>query len=384
MTLQPNEISCSASLIACEKGFSNANNEMAPKRSEADAGLPRRGRQQRVRVASPTRNQSSNPRFESSAVLFLLQQWAVGLLSAPEVQRHAMHQYTDQLRLLRTVGANPDLADKSLGALARLGTSGRYTNNINTELLRYLGDPEFPPPYSQPIPMLRLKPSGDEYGSEILCDFPIFLPHVLFNYLYTHDRARFNELYLGGLNVEARENAWNELLSRGDQRLTDHPMRARRHWARRAIPLTLHGDAVPVLQVGKAGSKSFDAWSLMSLFCFGATLDVKMYIYGLFGKSATENTKREIWRVVSWSLHFAYLGKWPHVDPDGIPWTPDRPTDLAMAKQDLAGGHFLVLYSLKGDSDHYAKEMRLRHYNSNALCDTCPAGRDEADKPNLY
>eukprot|EP00959_Pyramimonas_sp_CCMP1952_P182770 3822151-Pyramimonas_sp.AAC.1 len=50
-------------------------------------------------------------------------------------------------------------------------------------------------------------------------------------------------------------------------------------------------------------------------------------------------------------------------------------TDGRLAGERLAGGHFLVLLSLKGDLDYYAKTLRLRHYNANDLCDLCPARR---------
>ena len=55
-----------------------------------------------------------------------------------------------------------------------------------------------------------------------------------------------------------------------------------------------------------------------------------------------------------------------------------------MANQDLADGLVCAVYLLKGDSDFYANELKLHHYNSNALCDDCPAGRDAARRDLLY
>ena len=69
------------------------------------------------------------------------------------------------------------------------------------------------------------------------------------------------------MDAEARANAWDELLSRGDPGLSEHPMRQIKNWKRRAIGLSLHGDAAPVLQVGKAATKSYDTWSIASFLC---------------------------------------------------------------------------------------------------------------------
>ena len=45
------------------------------------------------------------------------------------------------------------------------------------------------------------------------------------------------------------------------------------------------------------------------------------------------------------------------------------------AGQPLADGLFGVLWSLKGDLDYFSKTLKLRHYNSNHMCDLCTAGR---------
>ena len=46
--------------------------------------------------------------------------------------------------------------------------------------------------------------------------------------------------------------------------LKDHPVRYRRDWKRRAIPLVLHGDGVPLTGIGKSWSKLMDVFSISS------------------------------------------------------------------------------------------------------------------------
>ena len=39
---------------------------------------------------------------------------------------------------------------------------------------------------------------------------------------------------------------------------------------------------------------------------------------------------------------------------------------------------------MKGGLYYFAKRLKLRHYNANAVCDLCPANRDPGNRCNLY
>ena len=108
-----------------------------------------------------------------------------------------------------------------------------------------------------------------------------------------------------------RTNMWQELLRRQDPRVVNHPMRELRAWDNRAVPLGLHGDGVPVLQVGKAGAKSYETYSLQSMLASGPTNEIKMLLFGIFGDNISESTMRTIWKRLSWSLYFLYKGVGP-------------------------------------------------------------------------
>ena len=93
---------------------------------------------------------------------------------------------------------------------------------------------------------------------------------------------------------------------------------------------------------------------------------------------------REIWRILCWPFHFLAQGKWPHVDWDNKSWTPENPTEIALAGTDLADGPCAVIYGVLGDLDHMAKSYKLRHYNANLMCDLRPANREETVRASLY
>ena len=84
------------------------------------------------------------------------------------------------------------------------------------------------------------------------------------------------------LRVAYQTPLWISNQERKDPRLLGHPMTKMRNWAQKAIPLSLHGDGVPVVKVGKPGSESFETYSMQSLWAKGSTMAVKMLLFGIF------------------------------------------------------------------------------------------------------
>ena len=102
--------------------------------------------------------------------------------------------------------------------------------------------------------------------------------------MFQSARDQFFQKYLGSEeNHEQRlHDFWSGVLRTGDPRIEGHPMRTRPDWMRRAIPVSVHGDAVPVIRVGKPGSASLECLSLQSLFADGPTLRVKILMFSMF------------------------------------------------------------------------------------------------------
>ena len=130
--------------------------------------------------------------------------------------------------------------------------------------------------------------------------------------------------------------------------------------------MALHGDAVPVIKAGKAGTKSFDATSISPLMAIGQTKIIKQFVFGRFDKCKVSTTKGDVsnqqiihddasttWhilRVVLWCLHFAFLGMWPECHADGKAYGPNS-TEGRTAGKPLADGLCLVIHAFKGDLD---------------------------------
>ncbi len=146
---------------------------------------------------------------------------------------------------------------------------------------------------------------------------PMFLPHLTMAYLWQHHRERFMYLFCGPEGGFDRiEGFWKEVVKRRDPRIQMHPMCHVDGWLRKALPISLHGDAVPCVSVGKAASKSYDAYSWEGLLSSGPLLSIKQYMFGLFEDAKTKpnpagstaNTMEDIWRHVCWSLHLVFQG----------------------------------------------------------------------------
>ena len=146
------------------------------------------------------------------------------------------------------------------------------------------------------------------------------------------------------------------------------------NWRGRVVPLSLHGDAVPCVAVGKPGTKSFDVLSLQGILGRGSTKELKLYIFGLFELSKTDAGMDRVWKELNWSLEHLLTGLWPAVDSEGNAF-PAGTLDADRAGSKLAGGYSAVVWALKADLDHLTKAWALRHYASNHPCELCRRNR---------
>ena len=148
------------------------------------------------------------------------------------------------------------------------------------------------------------------------------LPHIMFHHVYEHHRQDFNQMFLGTNDPAELPTVlpkfWQELALRRDPRLQHHPMFGTANWHTRAIPISLHGDAVPVIRCTRAGSESFDTYSWMSILGEGTTLYLKQYLFGLFNAMKTADTMTPAWEEICWSLEALEEGVWPRGPSEGV------------------------------------------------------------------
>ena len=143
---------------------------------------------------APPAQLTDSPAYDNYLVYHLLEKWGWGETSSVKLQQECMQSYKDQVALLRSLNISPDWINGALEHCAGLGSSGKRINNINRDLLTYLGSPSVPPPKLVKIPILKPKHSEEQV---VEVDFPIFLPHITFSHLYSSEPKLFRKQILG-------------------------------------------------------------------------------------------------------------------------------------------------------------------------------------------
>jgi len=330
--------------------------------------------------------------FDSSLAAHLILQWAWGQMSAVEVQILAQKAFADESQLLAKLGAAAGHGSQSLKMLAKLGSNGRYPGNVHRELLNFMGAPETPQCFHASIHIVVQKPRLNVSVVQEI-SVPFLLPHVMFNYLFQHHRHLFDELYLGktpGGSCQLKA-FWMEVCKRKDPRVRRHPAAQREDWMDLTVPISMHGDGVPCVAVGKSGTKSFDIFSWQGIMASGRTAKVKHMIFGMFQASLAKSkdpshgghdTMVECWQVMMWSLNALFEGRWPNTDHLGRPYDPQS-SEGQLAGQYLAParstGYSATVWSVKGDWDYFSKTLGLKSYSANAYCDFCEIDKVHPD-----
>lgn len=370
------------------------------KRSAIDSdGNPRGGRQQRKRMREtetetiPESGQLLNGNvLDSHLALSLLKKWAWGDMSAVQVQHIAHQSYKDQIGLLNRAGSSREHVTSSIYNLASLGSWGRISGNIAKELRNMIGEPALPQPVMHDLNSKIEKPRL-RMPTVRRSPFGFMLPHVMFSFLFNNQKSTFMQKMAGVTESisnmgDKLETFWREVVKRKDPRIIRHPMCLRTGWMRRAIPLVIHGDAVPVIRVGKPGTRSLDCISFQSLLAFGPSLSIKFLMFSIFDKSKLKgfpnrtDTMIEVWKILMHSFVALFEGKHPAADHNKKAWT-HLSSDALLADTFLCSedeSFFGVIWSITGDLDWYAKDLMLNNYNSVLPCPYDPVGTNK-EKP---
>ena len=312
---------------------------MVPGCSSNDRVSRQGGRNQRhkARVASPSAASPSVAphcfgNLTSSLAKVLVSEWSWGFLSAPTLQKLAKSTIVDQKALLVKASQDGKVREELLGQdlvrIAAIGAEGKYPGNCHRDLVTVLGKPSMPQPFQTTVTvkvhkpkacalakarlmMHRVLPKSKGKGKakakasttfEKQVKVDVSLPHDDFHHLYTHHRNVFNRLFLSDEagDIEVIKRFWKRVQENDDPRLDGCDMTSRQDWMSKALPIAVHGDSVPCLRTGRAGTQSLDVYSWHGLLCSGTTLFVKMYIIGVFLSNCTTTTMTEVART---SLH---------------------------------------------------------------------------------
>ena len=263
----------------------------------------------------------------------LLEKWAWGNLSTPEVQA------------LAHAAVHDGLSHPQIRALAGLGAHGKYPANMHRDLLRAVGAGSALVSSAMDF-TLSLQASRSTWVPTLV---DIILPHRLFSKMFHQRPGAFKASVLGGEESNIR-SFWSAM--------QDHPILLARPELRsradllKVIPIGLHGDGVSYMQ-RRSGSKSLEVLSWSSLLSRGPTkansflifLVVKSVLKDVgFGKSWPI-----VYKILSWSLTALAQGKWPEVDWNGAQFTDNNSPEYINKGQPLANGFSAVLFVLKAD-----------------------------------
>ena len=293
---------------------------------------------------------------QSFLATFLITEFAWGRMSPAQLQKFADLAARD---VEQGVACLPQLK-----RLASIGCNGRLTNNMHRDLWRQLkSKPKTPPPTAITIPTATTEAEAG-----------LLLPHTLFASMYEDYQDAFHNLLTPG-GTSALQRFWSQCSSA--PQFAEHPVFERQNYQRRCIPISIHGDEVPVVGRGKCWCKRSIVFSWYSVLAHAKpTLNSLFWIWAcvphLF-KEGVGGTIQVFWEVLSWSLAILFAGTWPAKDHRGIYYAPGTP-EYAKAGQPLAGGFFACLVSLAGDQDYMAKFLQQPHWASATRpCGFCEA-----------
>ena len=219
-----------------------------------------RGHQQRQAAQHRAAQPHGDPEYADS----LLKDWGFGLSSAIDANMHA--------RLAQKAGA----VGGYLKDLAAIGASGTNPKNCSTDIMdlaRKLLGPALLPVYIALIPMFVAK-SENGLPEPELCSAGLLLPHIWFWFLHKHYPKAFFKRLLGCTEAQATTRLtgyWDSVRADDPRRL---PCMGRPHHRETAVPIGLHGDAVPCTK-----KDSLDVVSFFSLLGSGPTVAICFFCF---------------------------------------------------------------------------------------------------------
>ena len=145
----------------------------------------------------------------------------------------------------------------------------------------------------------------------------LLLPHIVFSNLYNCYPESWKKVVLPDHGGELLETFWANQ-KKGHPAFKGHPIVAKKGFvAKKAIPISLHGDGTPAVAVGKIWAKYLTTFSWTSMVSQGAlTKDSQFPIWFLWDETDAQCSD-EFFSILSWSLNALQSGLWPSCDHHG-------------------------------------------------------------------
>ena len=270
-------------------------------RSSSPSNGPRKGG---VRQRMRQTEKREGPGNDSSTLLaLLLQLFAWGDISAQLVQSISAAAYKDACDLKEN--------RSSLGELERISTigySGLYPNKCYSELMQRIPYAiKIPKPFTLSLPFKKPYKQLDQ---------GFLLPHELFASIFEWYPKTWTKSVVP--SQASLRNFWKTNINHPTMRT--HDLKDRENFQEWAVPISLHGDDVPITGVGKAWVSQMTTFSICSMVARGETKDVSFFVYGCFERlrvvdpDQSKDTLGCFFKLLVWSFHWLYRGCWPDRD----------------------------------------------------------------------
>ncbi|CAE7344671.1 unnamed protein product [Symbiodinium sp. CCMP2592] len=229
------------------------------------------------------------------------------LQSLAEAARQDIHSTLQEHGEEPTSSTSQCLRD--ITQLASIGSYGKFSNKCYSDLMRRV-EPNIAVAETYKTKLHFANPAG-EHTQEVL------LPHELFASMFEHE----NEAFFRNVASDegTRTKFWDRMRSHSHPAWENHPLLHRN--IKKAIPISVHGDEVPIAGIGKQWSKKLVNVSWASLLGKTETKSTQFWSMGLVEKTDVKNgpyaTMRNLWKILAWSFTALWSGLWPLTDHEG-------------------------------------------------------------------
>ena len=226
--------------------------------------------------------------------------WSWGIVSPQTVQKLMALLLRD---IQSAVDGNLDMT--MVDALAGLGSSGTYPQNMHRSLMHSIGNHKLPTPHSFLAPFRHTVLGYFKRSADMI------LPHELFAAIYhCYKQVWVHRICPSG---ERLAEFWDAV--KDGAQFASHPVRLRKKFQQYCIPLSIHGDGTPVVGIGKAWGKLMDIWSWQSLLVAGPTILRTMLIFcvhtAIQSVKRGHNTLEVMFKKMAWSFNVLWDGDEP-------------------------------------------------------------------------
>ena len=286
----------------------------------------------------------SNSHEQSAFATCLLNKWAWGVLSAPDVQELAHAALCDGLQ-------HPEISE-----IAASGAYGNNTGSIHRDLTAH-----FVKDLVAPAGRLLTVPGKDVKGGKVAIEMAckVVLPSDWLLAMASHGHLH-EELELAFGYGTAKERFWDLVGSK-----FDHPAKKK---GAQGIPLLVHGDGARFQD-----KDSLLTVSMSGLLKQGSISDTNLILASWPKNSSIKGqcgTWSEIWEWLVWDFNGLYHNQFPALDPFGNPL--DGELAERAGKTIFADGTFFFLLGVQGDMEYLQNELGLSHWASDTPCHLCP------------